>query len=212
MNVEDSYEGAVRRLRRLGHAGVDLAPQTDQRVCDLEELATLACDENERLGQELDQARDEIDRLRRLVATLQETLSSGQSEESFTGAKPRGRGAAFYFVMLVIFGGGGAALFAFRPWEQFQGGLASSVTAAPVVQPSVPVVTAPPPPAPPPPVIPKVEPTIPKVAPVVAAPAPAKIKPHRQHAPKHHKRASASHSNHPSKPARTDDPLGGLSL
>ena len=58
MNVEDSYEGAVRRLQRLGH--VALVPpkptRDEERERELEELATLACDENERLKAELETA------------------------------------------------------------------------------------------------------------------------------------------------------------
>src|SRR6185312_11502289 len=59
MNVEDSYEGALRRLQRLEAAGLhampveEIARDTDDRLRDLEELATLACEDNERLKQEL---------------------------------------------------------------------------------------------------------------------------------------------------------------
>src|SRR5437588_13127386 len=116
MNVEDSYEGAVRRLSRLGHAGVDLAPRND-RLHDLEELATLACDENERLTRELDSARADIARLQRQVATLQETLVSAQSDDAFAAPKPRGRGAAFFFAITIV-GAGAAALFMLRPWDR----------------------------------------------------------------------------------------------
>jgi hypothetical protein len=90
MNVEDSYEGAVRRLNRLAHAGLNLAPPPEperadrDRMRDLEELAALACDENERLTQELNGARGEIARLQRLTATLQEMLASVQSDEPAT--------------------------------------------------------------------------------------------------------------------------------
>src|SRR5690349_19839244 len=91
MHVEDSYEGALRRLNRMRLAGVDLAPPPRQpererddgedRVRDLEELATLACDENEQLKTELMNARAELDRLRGLVAMLQaQTMSAGAGE------------------------------------------------------------------------------------------------------------------------------------
>ncbi|MCU1280917.1 MAG: hypothetical protein JWM53_4463, partial [bacterium] len=113
MNVEDSYEIAVRRLRRLGHAGYDLAPPAAvpppsddiaDRLRDLEELATLACDDNDRLTRELDGARHEVARLQYLVTTLQETLANVQSDEPFATEKRRGRGAAFYFFIIAILG------------------------------------------------------------------------------------------------------------
>jgi hypothetical protein len=118
MNVEDSYEGAVRRLQRLEMAGIAMeSPQAEavdeavaadsaERMRELEELATLACEDNERLKaefgtalQELDdarreldgrraeigraqrelgEARREIDQLRGYVASLEETLESAQ--------------------------------------------------------------------------------------------------------------------------------------
>jgi hypothetical protein len=77
MNVEDSYEGAVRRLQRLERAG--LAPQNDegaQRMRELEELASLACEDNERLKSELETARREIQVLRACVAELQEPTAN----------------------------------------------------------------------------------------------------------------------------------------
>ena len=56
MNVEDSYEGAVRRLQRLEMAGVALEapPPSDdaERMRELEELAMLACEDNERFKRE----------------------------------------------------------------------------------------------------------------------------------------------------------------
>ncbi len=234
MNVEDSYEGAVRRLQRLGHAGVGLGPpramsrqreETDDRMRDLEELATLACEENERVAHELDSARDEIDRLRRLVVTLQESVASAQSEPSFAARKPRGRGLASYFFTIVIVGGAAAALFTLRPWERLRGGLAVAAATAPEVQPSAPVVVAPPPAVPKievavpkvEPIVPKVEPTVPKVEPAAAAPTRA----HRQHAKHHsakssrheeHKHHTAARSSNQPQSARTNDPLGGLNL
>jgi hypothetical protein len=207
MNVEDSYEGAVRRLRRLGHAGVDLAPpkpaysSPNDRLRDLEELATLACDENEQLKSELAAARGEIARLHRVVATLQESMIAGsQADDPFTADKvPRKRGA-FYFFLIVILGGGAAALYVTRPWEHARSLFAIAATpsepvtaspSAPPPTPTAPVVTAPAPttptapvvtaPAPttptpavaaPAPTTPKVEPTIPKAAPTIPKAAP----------------------------------------
>jgi len=238
MNVEDSYEGAVRRLRRLGHAGVDFAPSparsrksedTSDRMRDLEELATLACEENEQLKRELDDARSEMERLRRLVSTLQETLTLSQSNDHFSEQVPRRRGGVFWFFAIVIVGGGAAASFMLRPWERFHLGLATtSAVTAPAVETSAPVVAAPPPSvakveAPAPAVAPtpaKVEATIPKVEamiPKVEPAAPAKAERHhsKHHAQKssHHekKERGAAGKSH-KKPADTDDPLGGLSL
>ncbi len=239
MNVEDSYEGAVRRLRRLGHAGFDLAPpalaktsaEADDRMRDLEELATLACDDNERLTRELDGAHEEIDRLRRQVTTLQEMLASAPSDDPFAAPKQRGRGLALFLFTLVIVGGAAAALFVLRPWQRPAVAPAVTVVAAPAPPPSAPIVAAPPP------SIPTVAPTIPKVEPVAATPtvvpppraseppreaAPAKSRSQRRHAAKHHSSKSARHgkSKHgstaraASKPGvrDTDDPLGGLDL
>ena len=229
MHVEDSYEGAVRRLRRLGHAGFDAAPRDDDRMRDLEELATLACDDNERLGRELDDARHEIDRLRRMVTMLQETIASAQSEETFGTPKASGRGFAFYFFTLAILGAAGVGLYTFRPWERARFGVATAAATAPAIVPAAPVVAAPPPvvTAPPPVVtaprpvvtpapaiVPRVAATIPKVAPVPAAPA-HKTRAQRRHAAKHHSRhAAAKHAAPASKPgvADTSDPLGGVNL
>ena len=71
MQIEDSYEGAVRRLSRLSNAGVDLLPsrrddaeaKMRERMRDLEELATVATEENERLERELADARETIQHL-----------------------------------------------------------------------------------------------------------------------------------------------------
>jgi len=105
MNVEDSYEGAVRRLQRLELAGVALeSPQShavdeaavddnSDRMRQLEELALLACEDNERLKrefgaalQELDDARKELDgahaeieQLRGYIASLQPAAASTQA-------------------------------------------------------------------------------------------------------------------------------------
>ncbi|MFI5288401.1 MAG: hypothetical protein ACHQ17_02065 [Polyangia bacterium] len=81
MHVEDSYEGALLRMQRLEQAGIIVAPSPPRksedeeallaRVRDLEELATVACDENERLKQELVEARDLIVSLQRQAAMLE---------------------------------------------------------------------------------------------------------------------------------------------
>jgi hypothetical protein len=221
MNVEDSYEGAVRRLRRLGHAGLDLAPpalaqssaQADERMRELEELATLACDENDRLQRELDGAREQINRLQGQVTSLQEMLASSQPDESFAAPKPRGRAAALFFLVAIV-GVGVAALFTARPWAHRQMVVPVVEPPAPVVQPSAPVVPAPPP------IVPQAAPVVPKIASVVAAPQPAKIKPTRKHAAKHHAKKSArhaskrgpAHSASSQESSGTDDPLGGTKL
>jgi hypothetical protein len=191
MNVDDSYEIAVRRLSRLGHAGVDLA--RNDRLHDLEELATLACDENDRLTRELDSARNDNARLQRLVATLQETLMSAQSDDAFAAPKPRARGAALFFFAILIVGAAAAALFVLRPWERPLAAPAAAVAVtapapapapAPAIAPIAPVVAAPAPI-----VVPKVEPIVPKI---VRASSPKKIKSHHRHAAKHHKHVAAS--------------------
>ncbi len=87
MEVEDSYEGAVRRLQRLENAGIRIEPAAFERrdderetlrarIADLEELASLACDENERLERELVEAHDQVASLKRLMATLAEGAES----------------------------------------------------------------------------------------------------------------------------------------
>src|SRR4051812_22109137 len=124
MNVEDSYEGAVRRLARLGYAGVHIAQhrdENDHRMRELEELATLACDENERLGGELADARREIERLRATVVSLQQQQLAAMVRppaDEIEYAPRKGRSGAFYFVVLAMLGAGAAALFAARPWER----------------------------------------------------------------------------------------------
>ena len=242
MKVEDSYEGAVRRLRRLGHAGVEPAAppaaqstKTNDRLRDLEELATLACDQNERLTRDLDGARDEIARLQGVVAALKESAASAQSEAPLAAQNRRGRGLVFYLVTHAIVGGVVAVLFVLRSGERPPAAPAAAVLTAPAMPPRAPVVPVPPP------SIPKIEPTVakaaqptvPKVQPVAAAqtvvptvhprePAPAKTKSQSRHTAKHHaakstrrgesKHGSAARSTKKSGVPETDDPLGGLNL
>ncbi|HEY1586502.1 MAG TPA: hypothetical protein VGH63_12495 [Polyangia bacterium] len=129
MNVEDSYEGAVRRLQRLEMAGIAMeSPPLDggveaaregdaDRMRELEELAMLACEDNERLKrefgtalQELDDARRdaegvraelerlqretaearlEIEQLRAYVASLEQTLASAQQAQQVQASAPQ---------------------------------------------------------------------------------------------------------------------------
>jgi hypothetical protein len=90
MNVEDSYEGAVRRLQRLEQAGfhIPLERENDEedllraRVRDLEELASVACDENERLEAELKTAQDQVASLQRIVTLLEESAAHVDPHET----------------------------------------------------------------------------------------------------------------------------------
>jgi hypothetical protein len=238
MNVEDSYEGAVRRLRRLELAAIEGAPPRSaiadaatERMRELEELATLACEENERLTGELESARDEAQRLRGQVAMLQQTLTSAVAEEEFPyPPKSRGKGAAFYFFVIAIIGTGAAALAVLRPWDRPHAApvvVDPVVTAAPAIAPVA--VTPPPAPAVPKiePAIPKVAPAIPKVAPIATAPrvqpAAASAKAHRhgkhhavttrRHESRHERKKSGSGAHaKQSGVSDTDDPLGGVNL
>ena len=225
MNVEDSYEGAVRRLRRLEMAAIDVAPPPSvvvddgaDRMSELEELATLACEDNERLTRELAGARYEIERLRGIVTTLQQTLAGTDAGEDVVyPPRSRGKGAAFYFFVIMIIGAGAAALLVLRPWDRPR---AVPVVVEPVaIAAPPPVVTAPAPAPKIEPVAPKVEPTIPKAAPVAAAAPAAAVnsRPQRRHA-KHHaassrheRKKSAAHAKESAVPD-TDDPLGGVNL
>jgi hypothetical protein len=94
MNVEDSYEGAVRRMQRLDAArlGVDgaayqrsatsLFEEAPERMRELEELATLACEDNERLKAELAAAMSELEGLRAAVnATRREAETAYHENE-----------------------------------------------------------------------------------------------------------------------------------
>jgi len=98
-NAESSYEGAVRRLASLGHGTPQpaydlakprlrsakglLAPPSPtaihaqaQRIKDLEELAELACDENEALKREVDALRSENDDLQRRIRGLEHAIEN----------------------------------------------------------------------------------------------------------------------------------------
>jgi hypothetical protein len=249
MHVEDSYEGALRRLRRLEDAGFQQTPPSvlaqrddaDARMRDLEELASLACDENERLTRELAEVRAESERLRAQVATLQMMLAGATPDDELALPRKR-RGAAFYFFLLTLVGAAAAAAFVLRPWERLMPPAHVIVPepappAPPVVTPP-PVVTAPTvtPPATPPVAAAAVPATKPTTAPAVTAPkpattsipsvnaipkaavAPAVEKTHgrHHHAAKHH---ASKRAHHPASSAAkkqaigdTDDPLGGTSL
>ena len=120
MDVEDSYEGAVRRLQRLENAGIVMgipaSRESDDdderealraRVRDLEELASIACDDNERLQRELEasnrelqlaqherqesrrelaETRDQVGSLQRLVAMLEESAATPAAPHAATPA------------------------------------------------------------------------------------------------------------------------------
>jgi len=231
MNVEDSYEGALRRLSRLQRAGVVLAPppaveaepDDHERMRDLEELAALACDENERLKQELAGARGELERLRQLVAAMQSSVSAEPDEPL---SVPRTRGGAFYFFVFSLLAVAGVAVYALRPWERHAAPAASSEAAAlpsaPAVQPLAPLV-AKTEPAKTEPIktettIPKTEPikaetTIPKAATTIPKVAPARH-PAKRHAakPAHHKSHKHASATKSKMEPHADDPLGGLNM
>src|SRR5438067_449883 len=104
MHVEDSYEGAVRRLQRLEMAGIAVesplaesatpevadeaaTDDNDARMRQLEELAMLACEDNERLKaqfgaalQELDEARRESDGARAATQRALQELDGARRE------------------------------------------------------------------------------------------------------------------------------------
>ena len=128
MDVEDSYEGALRRMQRLEMAGIAMEqpssvvgdePAADggaARMRELEELAVLACDDNERLKrelgvalqelegvrgevygaraemaraqQELGEARYETEQLRAYIASLEQTLTSAQQAAATAVPQP----------------------------------------------------------------------------------------------------------------------------
>jgi hypothetical protein len=207
MEIENSYEGAVRRLARLSTAGVDLVPSRRddeeaslrQRMRDLEELATLATEENERLERELGRARETIARLQdQLTAADRQALR--ELMEPPPPAKRRSR------LPLLLPALGVVAMMALQPWQyapqamQMARRLAERHTApwAMPVPPPAPVVVAP--------VV---------AAPVVAAPVVARVVARpvvpEKHAVKHPKRHryGVRHAK-AAKAVRDADPLLGL--
>jgi hypothetical protein len=132
---EDSYEIAVTKLARIERAhaapppppiGRPLPRHIDtgalDRQRDLEKLATIACEENERLERELaltqqmlTHAQEEADRLRRKVSALEEAIADPRAvlglpplDESVMIPPPshRRRGDAIApFLLLAIVGG-----------------------------------------------------------------------------------------------------------
>jgi hypothetical protein len=91
--LENSYEGAMRRMQRLGFENVaELAApprhaadssKINERMRELEELATLACDENERLEAELETLREENAVLMQRLAALRATSVATAREPVF---------------------------------------------------------------------------------------------------------------------------------
>jgi hypothetical protein len=80
MELEDSYEGALQRMQRLEAA--KLFDDVPARERELEELATLACEDNDRLKAELATAVSELDGVRAaLDATRREAESAYQENE-----------------------------------------------------------------------------------------------------------------------------------
>jgi hypothetical protein len=234
MNVsESSYEGALLRLQRLGH---DLAfePPVSQpafldgdrraeleRMRELEELASLSCEENERLEHEVAELREENARLvARLTALSSVEPAFGDTE---LATVPRRRGGLLVAAAIAVVAIG-AGVFALVPRH-------STPPVAPVV------VAVAPAPAPPPPVVaPEVHvpvvpqavvtppsapaPTIPPVA-IAAAPSRHHAKDHAsaKHKPAKHIAHSTTKShvaraktNRKLSAAGNNDPLAGLSL
>jgi hypothetical protein len=222
MQVEDSYEGAVRRLSRLSHAGVDLLPsrhddaeaQVQQRLRDLEELANLATEENERLERELMSARETIQRLQEQLTSadrqrLREIIESAPAPARRRSLRP--------LLVAVSVLGVLAAGVTLRPWQYAPAARAwtqqqllrhATHPWAMPLPPPAPVVVAPAPaPAPAPKVV------APPVVAAAVAPQPAPEK--RKHA-KRHRRAEApkapkAHAAAVGKPAGKDlDSILGL--
>jgi outer membrane biosynthesis protein TonB len=176
MNVEDSYEGAVRRLRRLGHA-VDPTPtralsrqleSTNERMRDLEELAALACDENDRLTRELDSSREEIDRLTRALTRLQAAIAPTEAELAVPSNGP----GAWFYVLLLVVGVAAAASAVLRPWEHAQALRQQAQGLWARLAPSAPPPSPPVPPAPTPPPIEEAKAAAPSPQPAPSAPSP----------------------------------------
>jgi len=225
MQVEDSYEGAVRRLSRLSHGGADLLPsrRDDQeaalqtRLRDLEELATIATEENERLERELADARETILRLQEQLTAADRLRLRELMEGAPESERPR-RSILPWLAALAATGAVAAATVTLRPWQYAPQArtLAQTELRRHVLHPwAMPLELAPPSPV--------VAPPKPVAAVVVAVPPPvvaAAVVPEEKHAAKrrtpHHHHAAAP------KPAKThaaaarpagkeaDDPLLGL--
>jgi hypothetical protein len=224
MNVEDSYDAAVGRLRRLGYDEFTLRSQrTDEsdagseRIRDLEELATLACDDNERLTRELETARAEIAHLRELLDSQQVKSAAERYQELL--AVPRSRGwLIFVLAGLVLLGGGSLALMSSRPAPTVLAVPPAPALNAPITSaapPSVPKTELPSPQVAPPaaastsPTVPAVEPPAPQLTPPPAASAsptpppssaqtetvPTSPRPHRRHGMKHHAAKKQHHAS-----------------
>jgi hypothetical protein len=218
MQIEDSYEGAVRRLAKLSNAGVDLLPsrrddheaKLRERLRDLEELATLATEENEKLTAELLRANETIARLEQQVSMADRQRLRELVE---TPSAPKERRPVPRIVWkLLVAGIAAAGLIAAQPWrytpqaKQLANDFARKHVihpwAVPVDHLPAPVVVAPPEPvvAPPPPVV--VE-----VAAAAVEPAPKKHKRHKSKRASKPKKARAAAAKSSSSSV---DPLLGL--
>jgi hypothetical protein len=224
MEIENSYEGAVRRLARLSHAGVDLLPsrrddeeaaQRD-RMRDLEQLANLATEENERLEAELARAHETIARLEAQVSAADRQRLRDLLEPPVRERRPLPIGR--WLTVMVAASLAVATTITLRPWQYAPqaSSLAHSFVRRHAVSPwAMPLEGAPQPIA-----AAVIEPPAPRIAPlpppvVVPAPEPvvAKKRGVDHHAKRHHHAASAK-----AKPAAATvkshssdaDPLLGL--
>jgi hypothetical protein len=215
MHIEDSYEGAARRLAKLSHAGVDLLPSRRDdteaslqgRMRDLEELATLASEENERLERELTAARETIERLQAQLTEADRQRLRDLVEE----APPRQPRRSLLPLLIGLAGAGAVVVAAFllQPWQTLPRAQASLEKyiqrhallpwAMPLDPVATPVVVAPAPAtqataAPTPAVV------APTKAPVVAVAEEPAEKPAAQHRAKHHHKVAAAQKSKPAKP------------
>jgi hypothetical protein len=238
MNVEDSYEGAVRRLQRLERAGIAMdAPPPDgsaERMRELEELASLACEDNERLKRELgvmqldlETARREIDLLRACVAELQASPANDEQVSAplpqrpfapFAAASPfpealpdedyglASKSRSKAIVYFFVLAAAAAIVAALCVTRPW----ASSSPPPPPVEWHVPppAVTAPPPAAP-------VQPTVPIAAKAASAPEPAppaSTGSERKRARHPEEKDPAAATTDEAAPDTADDPLAGTKL
>jgi hypothetical protein len=176
-------------MQRLEMAGIVVDSNVD-RMRELEELATLACEENERLKGELDTALRELEGARRELAQVRGQVVTPFARSPFAPAvspfapavspfapspfaadatldddlgyppKSSGKGARYFFLVAIV-GAGIAALCVLRPWDRPR---AAPIVAEQPAPPPPPVVTAPP--------APKIAPTVPSVAPTIPSVAP----------------------------------------